>query len=164
MKDKTINKNNLRVINTARDEESINKAAEEGFMPLIKKLEPLKEFRKKYSVRQSDVNGKIQVETDSWGDEFDQDARIYQFGNTCPIPFTYYYPYHFPSPFAAYLIPKDINLNERVFLQDLIEDYIGEHWLYGDVYRLDSCEAIWNGKDFDIQYVRPLPNEVIFVR
>ena len=68
------------------------------------------------------------------------------------LDFTFYYPYSFPSPFAAYLIPRDIKIGEKVFLEDLIEDYIGASWNQGDTYRLESCEAVWNGKDFDIQY------------
>ncbi len=63
-----------------------------------------------------------------------------------------YYPYHFKSPFAAYLIPGDIEVGERVFVEDLIEDYVGCVMPKGDTYRLESCEAIWNGEDLEIQY------------
>ena len=58
------------------------------------------------------------------------------------------------SPFAAYLIPKDIVIGERVFVKDLIEDFVGKSWNQGDTYRLESCEAIWNGIDLEIQYER----------
>jgi hypothetical protein len=68
------------------------------------------------------------------------------------IDWTYYYPQTFNSPFEAYLIPKDIKTGERVFIEDLIEDYIGAKWNQGDTYRLESCEAIWNGTDLEIQY------------
>jgi len=53
---------------------------------------------------------------------------------------------------AAYLIPKDIQIGERVFIEDLIEDYVGASWNQGDTFRLESCDAIWNGKDLEIQY------------
>ena len=78
------------------------------------------------------------------------------------IDWTYYYPYTFNSPFAAYLIPKDIKTGERVFIEDLIEDYIGASWNQGNTYRLDSCEAIWNGTDLEIQY-DPKANNSIFI-
>ena len=39
-----------------------------------------------------------------------------------------------------------------VFVEDLIEDYIGASWNQGDTYRLESCEAIWNGKNLEILY------------
>jgi hypothetical protein len=51
-----------------------------------------------------------------------------------------------------YLIPPDIDLGERVFLEDLIEDFVGAVWNQGNAYRLKSCEAIWNGKAFEIDY------------
>ena len=54
----------------------------------------------------------------------------------------------FSSPFAAYLIPKDVKKGERV----LLEDYIGASWNQGDTFRLESCEAIWNGRALEIQY------------
>jgi hypothetical protein len=39
----------LRIIKTARDKDSINKAAKNGLKPLIKKVEPSVEIRSKYS-------------------------------------------------------------------------------------------------------------------
>ena len=48
------------------------------------------------------------------------------------------------------MIPPDIQLYEQVFVADLIEDYIGvRHWGNN---RLESCEAIWNGKELEILY------------
>ena len=68
------------------------------------------------------------------------------------IYWSYYYPYSFKSPFAAYILPKDIEPGERVFLEDLIEDLVGTKWNQGDTYRLESYEAIWTGSDLEIQY------------
>ena len=76
--------------------------------------------------------------------DFDQDSLT--------IKWTRYYPYHFPSTFAAYLIPADIEIGERVLLEDLIEDRIGQTWNQGDTYRLDSCEAVWDGSDLKLKY------------
>ncbi len=61
----------------------------------------------------------------------------------------YYYPYQFPSPFAAYLIPSDLKVGERVILDDLIEDIVGASHSEG-TYRIDSAEAIWNGEKFEV--------------
>jgi hypothetical protein len=33
------------------------------------------------------------------------------------IDFTFHYPYRFDSPFAAYLVPRDIKVGERVLLE-----------------------------------------------
>ena len=68
------------------------------------------------------------------------------------INFTRFYPHTFESPYAAYLIPKNLKVGEKVYIEDLIEDYAGISWNQGDVLRLEGCEAIWNGEDFDILY------------
>ncbi len=135
----------IRVIKTARSQESINDAARNGFYPLIKKVEKSDEIRSKYAILQHKETGEIEVIGDLRSNYSHKDYEMV-------VHFTYYYPHNFLSPFAAYLIPKDIKIGEKVFLEDLIEDYIRAFWNQGDVYRLESCEAVWNGKDFDIQY------------
>lgn len=141
------NRDGLRVIKTARDEESINEAARNGFKPLIKKIIPSDEIRTKYAVFQNKKTGEIQVVGDYRGEGLFRDGDYAKV-----IDWTFYYPYSFTSPFAAYLIPQDIQVGERVFLEDLIEDYVGSTWNQGDKYRLESCDAIWNGSDLEIQY------------
>ena len=146
--DRNKNSQGLRVIKTARDKDSINKAAKSGLKPLMKKVEPSDEIRSKYSVVQNNKTGEIEI----MGDyrvglhSGDNGALV------TVIDWTFYYPHAFKSPFAAYLIPKDIIIGEKVFVEDLIEDYIGASWNQGDTYRLESCEAIWNGTDLEIQY------------
>jgi hypothetical protein len=150
------NDHNLRIIRTARDIEAINNAARDGLFPLIKKVVPSPEIRSKYSVLQSNKTGEIVVVNDFRSaldlaispESFDLETIEFE----TIIDFTFYYPYSFPSPFAAYLVPKDIEVGEKVFIEDLIEDYVGTSWNQGDAVRLEGCEAIWNGKDFDIQY------------
>lgn len=146
MFDEPYNVNKLRVIRTARDKESINNAARVGFCPLIKKVEKSDEIRSKYAVLQNKETGEIEVLTDF------RSGFIEENDYEMVIDFTFYYPHNFPSPFAAYLVPRDIKIGERVFIDDLIEDYVGARWNQGDKIRLNSCEAVWNGKDFDIQF------------
>ncbi|MGI8738173.1 MAG: hypothetical protein ACR2KU_00525 [Gammaproteobacteria bacterium] len=114
-------------------------------MPLVKKVEKSDEIRSKYSVLQNKEIGEIEVIGDFR-------AGVRRRGYEVAIDFTFYYPDNFPSPFAAYLVPRDIEIGERVFIEDLIQDYIGASWNQGDRYRLKGCEAVWNGKDFDIKY------------
>ena len=142
------NSHGLRAIKTARDKDSINKAANHGFKPLLKKVEPSSKIRSKYSVVQNKKTGEIEIIGDFRGRFLSDKSEEF----VTVIDWTYYYPHHFNSPFAAYLIPHDIVVGERVFIEDLIEDYIGASWNQGDTYRLESCEAIWNGKDLEIQY------------
>jgi hypothetical protein len=142
------NTHELRVIKTARDKDSINSAAQCGFKPLLKKVVPSNKIRSKYSVVQNKKTGEIEIIGDFRArfrsNENDEFITV--------IDWTYYYPHNFNSPFAAYLIPSDIVVGERVYVEDLIEDYISASWNQGDTYRLESCEAIWNGTDLEIQY------------
>ena len=140
------NSSGLRVIKTARDKDSINQAAKKGLRPLIRKVEPSAEIRSKYSVIQNKITGEIEIIGD-YRMESDDNKKF-----ETVIEWTYYYPHTFKSPFAAYLIPKDIKISERVFIEDLIEDFVGASWNQGDTYRLESCEAIWNGSELEIQY------------
>lgn len=146
--DRNKNTQKLRVIETARDKESINKAVKNGFKPLIKKVIPSEDILTKYTVIQYKGTLEIDVLGDFRGNMFMEDTREYD----TLIDWTWYYPYSFKSPFAAYLIPKDIQVGERVFIKDLIEDYVGSTWNQGDSFRLESCEAIWNGSDLEIQF------------
>lgn len=142
------NPKGLRVIETARSMYSINRAVKKGLNPLIKKVEPSNELRRKYSVGKNKKTGKIEIISDyRMGFDLDNNEEF-----ETVIDWTYYYPYSFNSPFAAYLIPNDIAVGERVFIKDLIEDVVGTRWNQGDNYRLEGCEAIWNGKDFELQY------------
>ncbi|MBK9248798.1 MAG: hypothetical protein IPM69_11940 [Ignavibacteria bacterium] len=138
-------RSNLRIIKTARDEESINQGAQDGYKPLVKKVEPADEIRSKYSVLQNPITGEIRTIGDFRAKSWNKDD-----GFVTVIGFTFYYPYHFPSPFAAYLVPKDIMLAERVILEDLIEDIVAEKSNQGNVSRLKSCEAVRNGRDFEL--------------
>lgn len=133
--------NNIRVVKTARNKEAINEAAEQGFWPLVKPVIPSPHIKSKFAVLQDKGTGKIEVAAD------------YRLINAYPnmetvIDFTYFYPYQFESPFAAYLVPQDIAIGEIVFLEDLIEDVVGASWNQGDAYRLNGCKAVWDGKEF----------------
>lgn len=142
----------LRIIKTARDSESINEAARLGFKPLVKKVEPSDEIRCKYKIIQNKKTGEIitygDYRQEMWSDEKHDYLVV--------IDWTYYYPYKFNSPYAAYLIPKDIAIGEKVIIEDVIEDYVGRRWNQGDTYRLETALAIWNGTDLEIQYI---PND-----
>ena len=137
----------LRVIHTARTESEINKAARDGYFPLVKKVSPSPEIRSKFAVYQNPETGEISVTGDYRSRMVNRGTGLIEV-----IGFTNYYPHKFASPFAAYLIPPDLQIGEVVILKDLIEDLVGDRWNQGDVYRLESCEAEWNGKEFIIHY------------
>ncbi|WP_276345618.1 hypothetical protein [Daejeonella sp. JGW-45] len=139
------NESNLRVIKTARSKEAINQAAKEGYWPLVKPVIPSPEIKTKYAVIQHSETGEIEISAD-----FRFDSMAFGEKGNKVIDFTFYYPYHFENPYAAYLIPKDLKINEKVFLEDLIEDIVGSTWNQGDSYRLASSEAVWDGTNFKI--------------
>lgn len=62
------------------------------------------------------------------------------------------FPHCFQEPYAAYLVPPDIKVGERVWLKDLIQDYVGSSWNQGCNFRLEAWEAVWDGTDFVIDY------------
>jgi hypothetical protein len=56
------------------------------------------------------------------------------------------------SPFAAYLVSKDVEPGEKVFVPDIIEDFIETRWNQGDVYRLNEGFGIFTGEDIEFDY------------
>ena len=133
-----------RIIKTARNMESINSAAKQGYWPLVKEVKHSDEIKSKIVICQHKKTGEII----GFGDlrRIHSRPKGYEWVTTA-----WSYPC-FESPYAAYLIPKDIEVGEKVMLEDLIENYVGWCWNQGDAARIESCEAIWNGEDFDILY------------
>lgn len=138
------NPNGLRIIKTARTLEAINMGARQGLRPLLKRVTPSSSIHNMLAVYQSRQTGEI---------ELCGDLRYTPEGDyECVIPFHFYYPYKFPEPFAAYLLPPGIESGERVWLEDVIEDVVAVFGNQGWTPRLEACEAIWADGDFDIQF------------
>ena len=138
-------KSSMCLIKTARTLDEINLAVEYGYKVLMMKVEPSDKIKVMYSLEQDMETGEISLLQDSW--------EIYSHTENTKrlIDKMYYYPYQFPSPFAAYIIPLDLKVGERVILDDLIEDIVGaSHKMH--TYRLDSAEAIWDGERFEIDH------------
>ena len=133
----------LTIIRTARTQDEINAAAQDGFRPLVRPVVPSPEIKSKFSVLQNDETGEIKV--------------IGDFRSATPagwhvvIPWTNYYPHNWPEPFAAYLIPPHLAPGERVQLDDLIEDMVGTRWNQGNAYRATTAKAVWTGRDLLIE-------------
>ncbi|MES3017496.1 MAG: hypothetical protein V4721_06950 [Bacteroidota bacterium] len=88
-------------------------------------------------IRHADT-GEIEISAD-----FRFDSMSFREKGKQVIDFAYFYPYHFENPYAAYLIPSDLQEEEEVFLEDLIEDVVGSSWNQGDTYRLQGSIAVW---------------------
>ena len=139
------NRNNLRVIKTARTLAAINRAAQQGFNPLVKPVVPSKDISSWFRVLQNRFTREIVVDGDFRSCYPDELWEVV-------IHWTRHYPHTFPEPYAAYLVPRHINVGERVWLEDLIQDCVGTAWNQGCCYRLEAWEAVWDGTDFVIDY------------
>ena len=134
----------LRIIKTARNQREINQAVKQGFRALVKPVIPSDKIYSIVRVYQHVKTGEVTTRQYSKSNpfiNFDVDYKVV-------IPSIKYYPYPFESPFAAYLIPTDLQRDERVFIEDIIEDYPQESWDKTSFFRPFNCEAIWDGNDF----------------
>ena len=104
-------KSNLRSIRTARTESEINSAANEGLFPLVKRVIPSDKIKVKYAVFQNPKTGAIKASSD-FRDAFSLDPAMSDYEKI--IDYGFYYPYNFQSPFAAYLIPKDLKKGDEL--------------------------------------------------
>jgi hypothetical protein len=131
-----------RVIKTARTVDAINAAARSGLRPLIKAVRAAPNIKCIVAVFQDPATGEIRLSTNL------------RFGprGAKALDYTAYYPYYFPNPFAAYLVPPDITVGEEVWLEDLIEDLVAVWGNQGYSARLDAAAAVWNGSDFKITF------------
>lgn len=138
------NPSNLRVVKTARTVEAINAAAKEGFRPLVRAVDRSPDIHNMVAVYQHRETGEIELSGDCRWEPGDAYARV--------LPHRTYYPYHFPEPFAAYLLPPDLHEGERVWLDDIIEDIVSVYGNQGWHPRLEACEAVWTKGDFKIDF------------
>ena len=149
-----------RVIKTARTRNAINLAASKGLWPLVKRVVSSNGHISSYCrVWQNRNTGEVVVQTDIrypgvTGDYTEWDVLFRPEGDDNPYStggdLGYDASNHFPEPFAAYLVPDDIQVGERVYLEDVIENFIGSR--HHGSHRLRSVEATWDGSDFVIDY------------
>ena len=133
----------LRGIKTLRTKEEIETAVEDGHKVLKQKVEPSKEIRVTDLHIKDKQTGEIIIKP------YNYHALPSNYDRYEIVEKRTYYPYEFPSEEAAYLLPADLEVRERVVLEDLIEDIVGESHAWGN-YRLDSAEAVWNGEKFEV--------------
>ena len=134
---------NLRVIKTIRGETAIKAAKAKGLKLLELKAEVSDEFKVKYKKLQHRKTGEIITIGD------------FRMGNgpewKTLVNWTSKNPSKFFSPYAAYIVPKDLKKGERVLINDVITNHVSGRWNQGDVYRLSKSEATWTGEDFYIK-------------
>lgn len=87
-----------RIVKTGRTVDEINAAAKSGLRPLVKPVRPNENVHHRVAVFQDPETGEIVLSGDC----------RYKPGGNKVLDYTFYYPYHFPNPFAAYLVPADL--------------------------------------------------------
>jgi len=135
---------NLKVIRTIRGETAIKLAKHMGLKLLELRAEVSDEFKIKYKKIKHRITGEIITIGD-----FRADSR-YSWKYKTLVDWTSKNPSKFFSPYAAYVIPKDLKKGERVLINDLITNHVSGRWNQGDVYRLSKSEATWTGRGFVI--------------
>ncbi len=137
-------------IKTARNLEAMSDAQKRGFTLVFKDTGVKNEFGEfKFMLWQHVVTGELE-----WSGDFRRglDKRddwkvIRKFTNVRSDR---------PFPLAAYLIPKDLPIGVRVFIDDLIQDVPVVFWNQGDANRMVSSAGFWNGEDIVLDQ---LPDE-----
>ena len=136
---------NLRVIKTIRGARAIKAAKEMGLKLIELRAEVSDQFKVKYKKMKDKLTGKIVTLGDFREDHYFRKSRYKTL-----VDWTSKNPSKFFSPFAAYIIPKDLKSGERVLINDVITNHVSGSWNQGDVYRLSKSEATWNGRGFVI--------------
>ena len=136
---------NLRVIRTIRGARAIKAAKEMGLKLIELRAEVSDQFKVKYKKMKDKLTGKIVTLGDFREDHYFRKSRYKTL-----VDWTSKNPSKFFSPFAAYIIPKDLESGERVLINDVITNHVSGSWNQGDVYRLSKSEATWNGRGFVI--------------
>ena len=135
----------LRIIRTIRGETAINSAKDMGLKLIELRAEVSDEFKIKYKKVKDKLTGKIITLGDFREDHYFRKSRYKTLVN-----WTSENPSKFFSPYAAYVIPKDLKKGECVLINDVITNHVSGRWNQGDVYRLSKSEATWNGIRFVI--------------
>ena len=90
------NPENLPIVRTGRDMETINQAVRDGFIAVFRKVEPDRKIRAKYAVVQNMRTGEFMVLRD-----FRSPLRMGGDVLRKVIDWSNCYPYNFASPYAA---------------------------------------------------------------
>ena len=107
--------NGLRVIRTIRGETAINAAKDMGLKLIELRAEVSDEFKIKYKKVKDKLTGKIVTLGDFREDHYFRKSRYKTL-----VDWTSRNPSKFFSPFAAYIVPKDLKSGERVLINDVI--------------------------------------------
>lgn len=128
----------FRNIATVRDLDQANSLISSGVKLLFKHVDRNRNF-KKYALLQDKRGYTIEVFSERFIDSYNRD------GYAVIIPWSPMDIENNRSGWGAYVIPADIEIDEVVFIPDLLENLSGQRSK-----RRQNALAIWNGTDFGI--------------
>ena len=135
-----------RKIKTLRGQKNIETAISNGTKLIYRNVEHFAAIKGKFCIVKNKKSGKEQKIYDF------RDSRSHSDEYEVVTDWTYqYHDYNFPQE-AAYAIPDDIKEGEVVFIDDLIENFLGYHYNQGGTDRLKSSNAVWKNNDLQILY------------
>lgn len=140
-------KGNLRIIKTAWNHKEMNQGVDDGFIPHMVDYYQSAIACTKLIVFQDTVTGKVKFVNDfrSAGESYVKNKKIIRSYPEYTIRKTI-------LPFAAYLLPPDIEYGEMVIIEDLIENIVEKPTEEGDIPLMKSCLAMWTGEKFIFPY------------
>lgn len=133
-----------RQIETARSLDAINTAVKAGFRTVLKAACPAPPFYTQDVLMRHRDTGLYQLKS-YLKPKIDAAWQTVKHLRYCPP--------RFAKPFAAYVVPEDIQIGERVYIADVIEDLLGSiDSETGSELRLNHTYGRWNGKDFYLEH------------
>lgn len=166
------NRENLLVIQTARSIEAMKEVSKKGLRPLIYATGTCSKIGGKLRIFQHIKTGEVWSSGDFRNSEPTSDEVQERMEKLVDDPIT---PEEFKKwvasikndwievapwfnyrpdesfPYAAYLVPPDLSIGQRVYLNDVIEEIPITIWNQGDTERLKSCYAVWTGGSFELE-------------
>jgi hypothetical protein len=140
-----------RIIRTARSLQALRAAVNQGLIPYFVPNMESGRTQQKLSIVFDREKGRLSISGHfRSGGPFDQQQIELRYGKGAGIALRQDFRRH-SSPVAAYLLPHDIAVEERVYLEDLIEDRVASIWYQGDAYRASTGFAIWRGHELEIE-------------
>jgi len=151
------NKNSLREVKTLFNLDEINEAHEDGNIILLKERVPHPSMWIDTYVFRNRKTGKYESETGrGYIQQYTCDYVLnYSYEDWEEVLWTKCYIRNVDYQYGAYVIPGDVKVNEKLYVENLIEDiYLGDFW--GGRYYSEDGDARWNGKDL-VHFERILP-------
>lgn len=145
----------LRKIETARTLDTINAGIAAGFRAILETVVPNPQISHRFCLLRHRVTGQL-VKVSDLRAQYRYNQEYEEI-----LPWTRYYPYSFPSPYAAYLLPPEVKPGETVYLNDIIADYALSQ-PQGHTSRLMAGVAVWDGEKMVVD-TKPLMRSLFTV-